>query len=482
MTTGSWSTYRETYVSTACSVNSVIRNGTKVSWAGGDSTAVRRKKLTYKERESLFLKSPEQFPNGPLGRRKFIIDNARTAGLTTPPGDIFDRTRTVRTRIYEGLPPVDDYGTPHAFTKTWTTYGEVPFPWYYSNGSYAGMGSIANCGFSPDAAYNALPWLPSDDYKLLSRLRRKVVGTEFNLASFLGAEGLDTLRFFTDTATRLYRVMQAAKKLKFKDAYAQLNDYGRYSSAGRAWGVKRRGQQLDVYRDLIESAAAKNRGQGWWSVPASAWLEFHLAVEPLLGDAVAAAEQLAHITGMPVTQRVQASVTKKKTFSGSENVTGSSWTGQAVTGRNVVAYFTSTPEPLNFLGFQDPEVVIWNAIPLSFVGDYFYDIGGFLEARATARAFPVGTYVISTKIDVDLRSCLGRVRNKAPWNVISPSYQGSLQYRSGSLTRTLSASYDVPKPLFKPLGALGNWQRAATVASLIATFSDRFASRRNIRG
>lgn len=483
MTTGSWSTIRNTFAPTACQSVSTFRNGTSVSWSGADSTVNRRVKLTYKEREALFLKSPAQFPNGPLGRRKFILDNSRTTGLVTPPENIFDRTRTQRMRVPETVPNPDDYGTPHAYSKIWTTYRESLFAWRYPNGVLAdGGGSVSECGFGPGPEYSASPWKPDHDYKLLSRLRSKVTGTEFNLASFLGAEGYDTLRFFTDTATRIYRTLSAVKQLKFKDAQKQLNDYGRYSGAGRAWSESRRNQQLDVYRDLMESAAAKNRGQGWWSVPASAWLEYHLAVEPVLKDAIAAAEQLAHMTQMPVTQRVQASVRVKKVFKDSDVYSGPRWAGSIEERKNVVAYFTHTPEPLSFLGFQDPEVTIWNAIPLSFVSDYFYDIGGFLEARATAKAMPTGLYVISHKVETKLTALRGTMFQGIPKVIVDHIEGPKSQYVEGSLTRTIAASYDVPLPLVKPLGAFQNWQRAATVASLIATFSDRHASRRNLRG
>lgn len=467
MTTGSWSTYRTDTVSTACSSSSIIRNGTSVSWTGADSSVKRRPRSTFKERLALFLKNPEALPNG---RPKVVLDTVSAASVYGAAQDnIFDTARTQRLKMYDEVPSQGDYGMPHAFSKSWTTYRETVFSWYFPNGQYAGSGTVGNCGFGYNGALKT-PWTSSHDYKLLSRMREKVMGSDFNLASFLGAEGLDTLRFFTDTANRIYRSLAAARKLDFRNAHLILTGWGRVTYRSKSLAARERAAQEDIYRSIAEAASGKSRGQGWWSVPASTWLEYHLAVEPLLGDCVAAAEQLAHVTQMPRSLRVQASVTTRNKFTpGSVDLYSPLWTGERKVRKSVVAYFTHTPEPLSFLGFQDPEVTLWNAIPLSFVADYFVPIGSFLEARATAKAMPPGVYITSLKDETNLVSCQGK-RQSA---IIAPVDQAKQKFKTGSFQRTVSSSLDVPKPRVTPLGAFSSWQRAATVASLVAAFSDR---------
>lgn len=471
MTVGSWSTYKEVTVSTMCSGASQLCNGTMVSWNGDNSPVLTAKKSTFRERHARFLLNPEILPNG---KPKPIPVDGAYAAAKAEAGTIFDASREKRIKLYdEPLSGGAEYGYPNKYTKTWQTYRETIFPFYYGNGTYAGTCTIANGGFSYDGVLGD-PFTADHDYKLLSRLRSKVVGTEFNLASFLGAEGYDTLRFLTDTANRLYRSALAARKLDFRTAHKVLAEWGRYSNVTFLAG-KRRREQEDVYRDLIEAAAGKHRGQGWWSVPASTWLNWQLAAAPLLGDVQAAAEQLAHITEMPRTLRVQASVTAKKLFNDSLVWTGSVWVGSKSVRKSVIAYFKHTPEPSNFLGFQDPEVTIWNAMPLTFVSDYMYNIGGFLEARAIAKALPTGLYVTTVKDELNLVACRGR-KFQGNWsNIIASTHQASQGYRQGSLTRTLSTSLSVPRPDVRPLGAFSSWKRAATVVSLFTIFSDRNA-------
>lgn len=498
MTTGTKNAVVQTFVSTDASTNSSYRNGYTVSWTGTDRAVKRRQPVSRRERVVYFVKlerAPSRYkgkkipkvirPELPLLKTRVYtlpkgsdpqarpvqveVDVSQTALRTESAADnIFDHARTKRMSIAEGSPVTGDYLTPHPFSKSWTVYGETIVRYQHPIGPQTG--TISNSGFGPDSNQVVSTWTAENDYKLLSRLRSRVVGSEFNLASFLGAEGLDTLRFFTDTANRLYRSMAAARKLDFQRAFSTLRDWGRVrTNKSIAWRKQR--EQEDVYRSIIEAASGKNRAQGWWSVPASQWLEYHLAIEPLFGDCVAAAKQLAHITQMPRTLKVSASVRVRKAFPKTA-YTGVVWDGYRETRKRIIAYFTSTPEPTSFLGFQDPEVTIWNAIPLSFVADYFCDIGGYLEARATAKAFPPGTYVTSTKDEYVYSGWKSKMfqGNSVAANLRPPSENWQ---RTGSFTRTISSSLDVPRPPFKPLGMFENWQRATTVASLLATFADR---------
>lgn len=467
MTTGSWSTLTTSYAMTMCSGTSSFRNGTQVSWTGADRVVKRKSKQEYREWKIHYLLQPYTKAYD-RHRGTYKINHKLTSEMFDSQGlNIFDLSRERRMKAYGPIPSQGDYYTPHAFSKNWKTYKEDRFDMYYSSGTYAGTGAISNCGFGPAAVPSG--WTVEHDYKLLARMRARVVGSDFNLASFLGAEGKDTISFLLNTANRIYRAQLAARKLKISEAVAILAQHGRYRPKSRS--AVKRAEQEDVYRDLIEAATGRARGQGWWSVPASAWLEYHLAVEPLLGDAVAAAEQLAHITQMPRTQKVSASVRVRVPYPAI--YTGAVWTGSREIRKRVVAYFTHTPEPANFMGLKDPELTIWNAIPLSFVADYFYNIGGFLEARATANALPPGTFISTVKDETTLDSCLG-YKFQGSWNRVIPLSQSRYsRYKEGSINRTISGSIDVPPPELKPLGAFANWQKATTVCSLIATTFDR---------
>jgi hypothetical protein len=213
---------------------------------------------------------------------------------------------------------------------------------------------------------------------------------------------------------------------------------------------------------------------GWETIVAGMYLEYHLAIEPLLGDAVAAAEQLAHLTQMPREKKVRASVKAKAGAWGLPPYPSSLgvWAkNEKVVRKGVIAYFKHTPEPLNFLGLADPEVTIWNAIPMTFVSDYFYDIGGFLEARATARALPEGTYVVTTKASVVMQGYLRTLSASGLTTMEVVNYADARnELRSfGDISREIRSDLAVPPPKLVPLGALKSWQRAATISALIVS-------------
>lgn len=463
MTTGSWDTRRNTQVSTSTGLGP-LRNGTYVTWTGADNVVRHGEKIPFKERKIEFLRDPTRMP---YDKRNQPIDHDTTASKGAG-SDLFSATRDRRIRVYDTPQAGSDYGTPNAFSKTWTFESQALLNVLEKSGSqwYPATGTILQKGWQPQTA-SPLAWTANEDYKLISRLRAKVVGSEFNAASFLGAEGYDTLRFLGDTANRIYRMCVAAKKLNFRQAADIARAWGRYNR--KSMSARERAQQIDVYRDLMEAAAGKRRSAGWSATAAAAWLDWQLAIRPLLGDVVAAAEQLAHITEMPASKRLHASVTLRSQYPTVTN--GPQWVGGRFYRKKVVAYFTSTPEPSNFGGFQDPEVTIWNAFPLSFVADYMLNIGGFLEARASAAAFPSGLFVTSIKNEERLTAFTGNKYLGTGYNILASNGQFE-KYTRGSFTRGVSASLDVPNPAFKKFGSDTAWQRVVTIASLFTVFAD----------
>jgi hypothetical protein len=119
----------------------------------------------------------------------------------------------------------------------------------------------------------------------------------------------------------------------------------------------------------------------------------------------------------------------------------------------------------------NPEVVIWNALPLSFVADWIFPVGAFLEARAFASSLK-GTFVTSTRREFN-------ASNLHFVNVPSAFYHVSLTMnadkiafeRWGSLDRVVSGSLEVPLPSVTPLGMLKSWQRATTAVALVVGLS-----------
>lgn len=522
MTVGSKSTIVQTQVQTSTGLGP-LRNGSLVNWSGADSAVKRKVKPVVKAvREVLFYPSSagDQFlrdtlkpylrqpltskpgqttvvrqrpkpdpnkPSRPQGPRteKAIRPNHRVVlprervpfesrprtprtvdvdAIAAEGADqtIFERANSLRLREIEDPPNQGDFDAPHAYTKTWTSDTQVllyVLEWLYPNLWLSATGTRDQRGYGATAVTPPV-WTAEDDYQLIARLRNKVVGSEFNLSSFLGAEGYDTLKFIGATTNRVYQISKAAKRLDFKGVRQLARDWGRVDINPMSMATK--SQQLDVYKDLIHAATGHRRGADVVQTAASNWLQYQLAVRPLMKDVEAASQQLSHIVNVPAKKRIHASVTKRGRFPEVSN--GPQWSGERFIRKATVAYYTCAPAPVRFLGLQDPEVVLWNAFPLTFVADYFLNIGGWLEARATAKAFPSGVYVTSTKNEERLTAFHGM---KYPGKgYVVKALNGHLEKDiQGSFVRAVSSTIDVPKPAYntKPLEA---WQRVATVVSL----------------
>lgn len=471
MTTGSWTTKVTTTAPTSCGTTTII-NGTQVSWVGEDGPvgSTYRKKPSFKERQALFVVDPMKQP---YSRGRFKLRVERSPDMTGEAWQnqtIFDVARS--RRIREAEYPDGESLTPgyHNYTKTYDTRRDSTFIMKAKSDGTRRVRGLQACGYGPLNIPD--PWTSADDYKLLERLREKVVGSDFNLAVAIGAEGRETIKFLFDTATRVYKSAIYMKKLRPDLAMRTLREWGRYQQNLRS----RRDvhQQLDVYKDLSAALANKKRGQSWYGVPPNQWLEYHLAVEPLLGDLKAGAEALAHNhLDRPVSKTLRTSRKKVGLFPGSSGG-WSRWDLQSRTvEKRIIAHFQNEPSPLKLSGVFDPEVVIWNALPLSFVFDYMLDVGSFLEARATRAALGKGTFITSKK-DYQLNAAINAwMVGGNTIEVADDEASKALAILTGTFTRTISTTLDVPPPELKPLGAFKSWQRLLTVLSLGAAYGER---------
>jgi len=464
MTTGSWTTKVTTVASTSCGNTNLI-NGTQVSWSGADGVpgSTFRKKPTFKERQALFVVNPLKQP---YSQGRFTLPKGAVPDMTDErwkSQSIFDVARSKRLReaeYPEGQSPFPGY---HDYTKTWDTRRDSTFVMKAKNDGTRRVRGLQACGYLPQNIPD--PWKSADDYKLLERLREKVTGSDFNLAVAIGAEGRETIKFIFDTASRVYRSAIYMKKANPRMALRTLQEWGRYKQNLRS--RREVNQQLDVYKDLSAAVANKKRGEPWRDVPPNQWLEYHLAVEPLLGDIRGAAEALAHNhLDRPVGMTLRTSRKKVGLYPGMAGG-WSRWDLQNRTvEKHIVAHFVNEPSAFSLSGLYDPEVVLWNALPLSFVFDYMYDVGGYLEARATRAALGKGTFITSKK-DYQLNAGINAwIVGSNVIEVADDEACKGIAVYSGTFTRTISTSLDVPPPQLVPLGAFQSWQRALTTLSL----------------
>jgi hypothetical protein len=283
----------------------------------------------------------------------------------------------------------------------------------------------------------------NDQIKLVNKLREKLQGSDFNMSVFLG-EGHQTLKLLADSAIRIAKAGYHAKKGDFPGAVRAL------------WEGTTR-------------APLKRRPPNWSQTPkdarqvASNWLELQYGWKPLLQDAAGAAEMLAHHLEVPARTTYRTSVRKEKvnrrlSYSGFNQSGPVNCTAVKVHRRSLIARIeecgqTSLPAKL---GLLDPELVLWELMPFSFIADWFIPIGSWMEARASAGRLK-GTFVTSDK------------RQGTCYSPVSPffDHQPRAWYNSTVFNRTISTSLKVPMPEFKPLSKVASWQHCANAIALV---------------
>lgn len=273
-------------------------------------------------------------------------------------------------------------------------------------------GTAGSCGFGP--VFNSWPVIdPNDEIKAVNRLVSKVRGHDFNAAVNIG-EAKESIRMIGDTARAL---ASSVLKLKRGDVTGSL----------RSLGLK---PKTAVVRDV------QGRLRNGLS---SAWLGMTYGWLPLLGAVEDACEALAN--GYYRRRKIvfKASV-KGQGGSIASNTVGVLEHGKRFKWIVDEKQFSTLEE----FGFVSPELVAWELLPFSFVGDWFIPVGSWLEARA---ALPLlkGTNVTSTLKRFNIEMAGGTT---VPGHII---LSGRSTYQRTELTRTVGAISDLvlPKPTWK---------------------------------
>lgn len=191
----------------------------------------------------------------------------------------------------------------------------------------------------------------------------------------------------------------------------------------------------------------------------SNWLEFHLGIQPLLGDIWNAMNILS--------EPLKSYKVRARGFDRSYKAIDRSIPLWATRGNDVNIYCQHTAEVAinnpnlwlaNQMGVLNPFQVAWQMIPMSFVLDYFINVEGFLGSFTDLFGLAIekaATTLYFTGMSEDFY-----------W---SPNNAYGWEFQSGKaavmgMRRTLGIS--TPSLQFRPLKAQG-WQRALTEVSLL---------------
>lgn len=380
-----------------------------------------------------------------------------------PPRDFIPRS-TLRLKVPSRSmpkPPKRARMVDHPYTMTETRMEDVlvrhPTDLWSTPNTWI-TGPVMN-GFSQPSWAPANLLTSNDQIALVNKLREKLQGSSFNAAVFL-AEGNESLRLIGDTAIRIQKSF----------FHVVEGDY---------WGAA---------RSLLEGttrAPLAPRHSGWGQVTrdsgeiAARILELQYGYKPLLGDVYDGARALAHRLNYPYVQSYKVSTRRELSGSGQPGwscymgpklgyVTQSAHNAFSKTHRrSIIARVKESDLPTlpDALGLLDPEVVVWEKIPFSFVADWFLPIGPYLQARASVSRLK-GTFVTSDKM-------LGR--NFPPtsdWWVLPFGFGG---YSAATFTRTVSTTLAVPMPTVKSLSQAGSFQHCLNGLALVTSFFAGFS-------
>lgn len=270
-------------------------------------------------------------------------------------------------------------------------------------------------------------WDANDDLKLLGKLREKVAGSEFNLGVALG-ESKEALGMILDTARRIRSAYTAVRRGRF-----------------------------DAARNFLVSGTVRE-GIGRRTT-ASNWLQLQYGWLPLLNDAEAGAQFLAHYFSIPLQQVVR--VSREKKVNVVTNGTGYKFTNSDGYQAKYLKAILKEKDVVALAGLKDPLSVAWELVPYSFVIDWFIPIGNYLSARGLAQSL-TGTFVTTSVSNYVGR---GISSNRPQGSAKSPA--DKVFHRSVTMTRTVGSSLGVKLPVAKSLASAASWQHTVNAIALL---------------
>ncbi|DAD50910.1 maturation protein [ssRNA phage SRR5467091_6] len=292
----------------------------------------------------------------------------------------------------------------------------------------------------------ANPWGANDDIKLIAKLQERVYGSDFNPGIFL-AELNQTLGLIGDLAVRVARVISYAKKGNLREASRVLARY--------------------------EQRNSKRKFRVDYALSTSI-LEIQYGIRPLLQDMKEGAEWLAHMLHAPVSFKVSARRTVQKECSPNINGVSSIHYASASweTKKQIIAYLDEPPHNAVLQSLLNPEQILWEKTPLSFVADWAVPIGDYLQARGIASTLK-GTFCI-TRTDVKTGAGLGFTPETGSYNYTAIIAAWPLTgiddyYREVTVDRQVTSSLDVPRPEFKGFGKTFSWEHCLNGVALLTT-------------
>lgn len=359
-------------------------------------------------------------------------------------------TRKFRERPLKRL----KFKEPHPYTMSAYSYesgrGEAFVQTQFWNQHYT------NWTFSADnPSLPPLPnWTANDDIKLINKLKERVRGSDFNLGIFLG-EGHQVLQMIGDSAIRIARGIKLLKKGNVIGAVHEMSKSAQQTAKIRS-SIGPKGLWTTNLRRNASQQLSNN------------WLELQYGWLPLLGDIHEGAILLAHQLNVPFRQRYRARVRLKGGVP--ESYIWGFAEGYSLYRKQIVAYISESESIPKLLGLLDPELILWELTPFSFVADWFAPFGDWLDARAFTSSLTGLFVTTTTRVQVG-KGIVGKSFDTGLIHGYSTAAVPGFAASQMSMTREISTSLMVPKPVVKPLSKVASWKHCANGLALLTQMS-----------
>lgn len=288
------------------------------------------------------------------------------------------------------------------------------------NNAWQGNVSAGALGVSPTGPVNTY-W---DELTTLAlkRLMGRYKNHDFNAGTFL-AEAPETYKMVTKAGLSIFSAYRDVRKGRFGKALSTLRKAN--LEKGRTFYVDRNA--------------------------ASAWLSLQFGWIPLIGDAYDAVDAYSYVRETSRKTRIRAST---KRVASMPNTAPWFYVARKKILYRVQVILKTTYRPSEYeqLGLTSPALIAWELLPFSFIVDYFYKIGEWLELNSVLPKSD--SLYITTQSYVQV---FGGVTTPGPplstydrMEPASPSYYSRYVY----VKRTVSPTANIPPPRVTPVPGL----------------------------
>lgn len=241
-------------------------------------------------------------------------------------------------------------------------------------------------------------------------------------------ESKQTISLIGDTAVRITDAFNHLRKGRFSKAYSRLGIAKRTKLPPKL--VKRRGVKfardlMSIQRKEYLSAKRRRDTARVAELASSAWLEIHFGWKPLLQDTYDVAKAVAYAESEKLPEHF--------VFKGTESVSCGVTPPYAHTDQST-GYSSATVSKVwrctidsvhswitNKFGLSNPAVVFYEAVPFSFVLDWFVPVGQFLERAGVTKGLNFHSACDSIKYvadavsvyDVDYKSGTNTIQRRS---------------------------------------------------------------------